>query len=72
MDIPDISGVTVISSASLHEIATWFNNLEVEETRMRFRQLLKLKMFLLFGKTIYFQKEGKAIEFKLWSDIARY
>ncbi len=65
MDIPDISGVTVISSASLHEIATWFNNLEVEETRMRFRATIEIEDVPAFWEDHLFSEEGKAIEFKI-------
>src|SRR5580765_3741433 len=42
MDIPDISGATVLSTASLQEVSTWFNYMDLNQTRKRFRATLEL------------------------------
>ena len=37
LDIPDISGITFLSRSSLDEIAKWYPEMSVEETKRRFR-----------------------------------
>lgn len=65
MDIPDISGVTVLSTASLQEISTWYNNMDMEETRKRFRATIEIEGVPAFWEDHLFSKEGKGIEFKV-------
>lgn len=65
MDIPDISGVTVLSSASLIEISSWFNNMDLEETRKRFRATIEIEGVPAFWEDHLFSKEGRGIEFKV-------
>ena len=42
MDIPDISGITVLSSNSLQSVSQWYDNISIEETRKRFRATIEM------------------------------
>ena len=64
MDIPDISGATLLSTSSLQEVSTWFNNMNVEETRKRFRATIEIEGVPAFWEDRLFSKEGRGIEFK--------
>lgn len=64
MDIPDISGVTVLSTSSLQEVSAWFN-LNLDETRKRFRATIEIKNVSAFWEDHLFSKEGRGIEFKV-------
>lgn len=65
LDIPDISGITILSTSSLHSISEWFNNMEVEETRKRFRATIEIEGTIPFWEDHLFSKEGAGIEFTL-------
>ncbi len=65
MDIPDISGATILSTASLLEVSTWFDHLSLEETRKRFRATLEIEGVPAFWEDHLFSKEGRAIEFNV-------
>jgi uncharacterized protein YcbX len=65
LDIPDISGVTILSSASLQEVSTWFENMSLDETRKRFRATLEIKGVSAFWEDHLFSSEGRGIEFKI-------
>jgi uncharacterized protein YcbX len=64
MDIPDISGVTVLSTSSLQEVSSWFN-IDLEETRKRFRATIEIENVPAFWEDHLFSKEGRGIEFKV-------
>jgi len=63
MDIPDISGVTILSTSSLQAVSDWYNNMDPEETRKRFRATLEIEGVPAFWEDHLFSKEGKQIEF---------
>ena len=65
IDIPDISGVTVVSTSSLKEVSTWFDNVDLEETRKRFRATLEIEGVPAFWEDSLFTKAGSGIEFKV-------
>ena len=65
MDIPDISGVTVLSTSSLQSVSEWYNNMNIEETRKRFRATIELEAVPPFWEDNLFSKEGSGIEFKI-------
>ena len=65
LDIPVQSGVTVLSTASLHAVGSWFNNMDIEETRKRFRATIELTAVPAFWEDKLFLEEGTAIEFKI-------
>ena len=65
MDIPDISGITILSTSSLTSISEWFNNMELEETRKRFRATIEIEGTIPFWEDHLFSKEGTGIEFTL-------
>lgn len=63
LDIPDISGMTVFSAASLEAVAGWFNNMDLEETRKRFRATIEIASVPAFWEDQLFFEEGTAVEF---------
>jgi uncharacterized protein YcbX len=65
MDIPDISGITILSTASLQEVSTWFSFMNLDETRKRFRATLEIEGVPAFWEDHLFSKEGRGIEFKV-------
>ena len=65
LDIPVQSGVTVLSTASLNTVGSWFNNMDIEETRKRFRATIELTAVPAFWEDKLFLEEGTAIEFKI-------
>ncbi len=65
MDMPDISGITVLSTSSLKEVSTWFNNMDLDETRKRFRATIEIEGVPAFWEDHLFSKEGSGIEFKV-------
>jgi uncharacterized protein len=65
MDIPDISGMTVLSTASLEAVSTWYDNMGISETRKRFRATLEIERVPAFWEDHLFSKEGRGIEFKV-------
>ena len=65
MDIPDISGVTVLSTSSLQSVSEWYNNMNLDETRKRFRATIEIEGVPAFWEDHLFSKEGRGIEFKI-------
>ncbi len=65
LDIPVQSGVTVLSNASLKTVAAWFNDMNMEETRQRFRATIEITDVPAFWEDKLFLEEGTAIEFKI-------
>lgn len=64
MDIPDIAGMTILSTESLGAIAAWFSDMDMEETRKRFRATLEISGVPAFWEDRLFLEEGTAIEFR--------
>lgn len=65
LDIPDQSGITVLSTASLEAVTDWFNDMDIEETRRRFRATIEIAGTPAFWEDLLFIEEGKAIAFTL-------
>ncbi len=65
LDIPDISGITILSTATLQSVAEWFDNLALEETRKRFRATVEISGVAPFWEDHLFSKPGTAIEFTI-------
>jgi uncharacterized protein len=65
LDIPVQSGVTVLSNASLKTVSSWFNEMDIEETRKRFRATIEITGAPAFWEDKLFLEEGKVIEFKI-------
>lgn len=65
MDIPDFSGITTLSTASLESVSVWFDDMDIEETRKRFRATIEINNVPAFWEDHLFAEEGKAIEFKM-------
>lgn len=65
LDIPVQSGVTVLSTASLQTVGDWFGNMDIEETRKRFRATIELTGVPVFWEDKLFLEKRMAIEFKI-------
>ena len=65
MDIPDVSGVTILSTETLQEVSSWFNDMNLEETRKRFRATLEINGVPAFWEDHLFSREGLGIEFRV-------
>jgi len=65
LDIPDLSGATVISTSSLKTVSEWYNTMSLDESRKRFRATLELEGVQAFWEDQLFSEEGKAIEFSI-------
>ena len=60
MDIPDVAGLTLLSRSSLQSISEWFN-LDLEETRKRFRATIEIEGVQSFWEDRLFSKKGTGI-----------
>ncbi len=65
LDIPDISGATVLSTSTLQEVSHWFNITNLDETRRRFRATIEIENVPSFWEDHLFSKEGTGIEFEI-------
>jgi Uncharacterized Fe-S protein len=65
MDIPDISGVTILSTSSLQSVSKWYTDMNINETRKRFRATIEIEGVHAFWEDHLFSKEGSGIEFKV-------
>ncbi len=65
MDIPDIAGVTLLSTSSLQTVSTWYDHMDLDETRRRFRATLEIEGVPAFWEDHLFSSEGKGIEFRV-------
>lgn len=65
LDVPVISGMTIVSTASLNTVGSWFNDMSIEETRKRFRATLEIENVPAFWEDRLFYEEAVAIEFKI-------
>jgi uncharacterized protein len=65
LDIPDISGMTVLSTASLRSVSKWFDTMNLEEVRRRFRATIEIEGVPPFWEDRLFSREGMGIEFKI-------
>jgi uncharacterized protein YcbX len=64
LDIPDISGVTILSTSTLQSVSQWYPDMPVDETRKRFRATIEIEGVEAFWEDHLFSKEGIGIEFK--------
>ncbi len=65
LDIPVISGVTVLSTASLETVGGWFNNMPLDETRKRFRATIEIENVPAFWEDRLFYEQETVIEFRI-------
>jgi uncharacterized protein len=68
MGFPDDTlspGPTVVSTATLEAIATWFPNLTLAQTRLRFRTNLELTDAPAFWEDRLFSTEGNVVKFQI-------
>jgi len=65
LDIPDISGMTILSTASLQSISEWFGGMALEETRKRFRATLEIEGVQPFWEDHLCSSQGVGIKFKI-------
>ncbi|HMK04382.1 MAG TPA: MOSC N-terminal beta barrel domain-containing protein [Ferruginibacter sp.] len=69
MDIPVIAGLTIVSTASLEAVAAWFSDMDLEETRKRFRSTIEISAVPAFWEDRLFAEQGTAIEFRIGDTI---
>jgi len=65
LDVPDLSGITVLSTASLEEVSQWFGGMDLDETRRRFRATIESEGVPAFWEDALFSSQGFGIEFKI-------
>lgn len=65
MDIPDISGITILSKSSLQSITKWYDDTSLEETRKRFRATIEIDGVPAFWEDYLFSSAGKGVEYKI-------
>ena len=64
LDIPDISGATLLSTESLQAVSEWYG-MDLEETRKRFRATLEIEGVPAFWEDHLFSNEAEGVEFKI-------
>ncbi len=64
LDIPDMSGLTILSTESLKAVSNWFG-ISLEESRRRFRATIELEGVPAFWEDHLFAEPGSVVEFKL-------
>ncbi len=65
LDIPDTSGITILSSSSLETVAGWFPGIGLEEMRSRFRANIELSDVPAFWEDRLFIEDGVAVKFRI-------
>ena len=60
-----IAGLTLVSTASLEAVAAWFDDMDIEETRKRFRATIEISGVPAFWEDRLFAEEGTAIQFRI-------
>ena len=65
LDIPDVSGMTIVSTASLMAVRSWFSIPDVEEVRRRFRASIEIGGVPAFWEDQLFTSKGRAVNFTL-------
>lgn len=64
-DDTEATGPTIVSTATLHEVASWFPGLTADEVRMRFRPNLEIDGVEPFWEDRLFAEAGQAVRFKI-------
>jgi uncharacterized protein YcbX len=64
-DDPEASGPTIISTATLQEVASWFPNITVEEMRLRFRANLEIDGVVAFWEDRLFSGKNQTVTFQI-------
>lgn len=65
LDEPDISGVTLLSQASLETVGSWFDHMDLPETRRRFRTTVEISGVPAFWEDRLFGEPGQPVQFML-------
>jgi len=65
LDIPDLSGATILSTASLEAVTGWFPDLELPQVRRRFRATLEIAEVPAFWEDRLFAGEDQTVEFSV-------
>ena len=65
LDIPGFSGITLLSTESLKAVASWYGDMDLDETRKRFRATVEIAAVPAFWEDMLFDKEGTGVAFKL-------
>ncbi len=65
LDEPDISGVTILSSKSLQAVSSWYDGMNLQETRKRFRANIEIEGVPAFWEDHLFSINENGVEFKV-------
>lgn len=65
LDEPDLSGVTLLSTSSLHVVTTWFPNIDLNSARQRFRANLEIETKEAFWEDRLFTHHNNAVAFSI-------
>lgn len=65
LDVPVISGLTVLSTASLEKVGDWFADMPLEETRKRMRATLEIEQVPAFWEDRLFTASGTPVPFRV-------
>ncbi len=65
LDIPDISGATILSTSSLESVTQWYDGIDIHEARKRFRATIEIEGVPAFWEDQLCTSPGKKIEFKI-------
>ncbi|MGB4844038.1 MAG: MOSC N-terminal beta barrel domain-containing protein [Ferruginibacter sp.] len=65
LDVPDKSGMTILSTSSLKTVSDWFNGMEITELRKRFRATLEINNVPAFWEDRLFFEQETAVEFTI-------
>lgn len=65
LDMPDVSGITIVSSESIATVSGWYAGMETDELRKRFRATIEINGVPSFWEDHLFSKKEAAIEFTM-------
>lgn len=65
MDMPDIAGLTILSTPSLERVAAWYDSMDLAEARRRFRANIEISNVPAFWEDQLFTSPGHAMELKI-------
>ena len=69
LDMPVMSGITAITTESLNTVSGWFNDMDITETRKRFRATVEITGTPAFWEDKLFFETGTIVEFKIGNTI---
>lgn len=65
LDVPDISGITLVATASLEAVAGWYDTMNKEEAEKRFRASIEIEDVPAFWEDHLFKDQQTGVAFKI-------